>query len=61
MKKSIFLLFSFFLLLSACVPKDQQTLTIMTHDSFAISREVVAVFEDEYNASVVFLASGDAG
>jgi len=33
----------------------------MTHDSFAISREVVAVFEDENNARVVFLASGDAG
>jgi len=33
----------------------------MTHDSFAISEEVVAEFEKTHNAEVTFLASGDTG
>jgi thiamine transport system substrate-binding protein len=33
----------------------------MTHDSFAVSEEVVTAFEKENNVDVVFLASGDAG
>lgn len=38
-----------------------QTITIMTHDSFSVSEEVVASFEEANNADVVFLQSGDAG
>ena len=38
-----------------------QTITIMTHDSFAVSEEVVKTFEEANNATVVFLQSGDAG
>ncbi|KAA0258756.1 MAG: thiamine ABC transporter substrate-binding protein [Chloroflexi bacterium] len=49
------------LLLSACAPASPTTLTVMTHDSFAISENVVAAFEQANNADVVFLQSGDAG
>ena len=40
---------------------DPQTITIMTHDSFTVSEEVVKAFEDSNNAKIVFLQSGDAG
>jgi len=33
----------------------------MTHDSFAISEDVITAFETANNAKVVFLQSGDAG
>ncbi|OQY31963.1 MAG: thiamine ABC transporter substrate-binding protein, partial [Anaerolineaceae bacterium 4572_5.1] len=54
----------FVLALAACAPQPAETpatLTVMTHDSFAISEEIVAAFEESHNAQVVFLASGDAG
>jgi thiamine transport system substrate-binding protein len=37
------------------------TLTIMTHDSFDVSEEVVASFQETCNCQVKFLQSGDAG
>jgi thiamine transport system substrate-binding protein len=37
------------------------TLTVMTHDSFAISESVLAAFEQANNIDVIFLASGDTG
>ena len=40
---------------------EPQTLTVMTHDSFSVSEEVVKAFEEANNAKVVFLPSGDAG
>jgi thiamine transport system substrate-binding protein len=56
------------LLLAACSPlttpaqtSGPQTLTIMTHDSFAVSESVVKSFEESNNAKIVFLQSGDAG
>jgi len=56
------------LLLAACAPEatatqptGPQTITIMTHDSFAVSEEVVKSFEEANNAKIVFLQSGDAG
>jgi thiamine transport system substrate-binding protein len=55
------LLIAFCLLLSACAPQGPTTLTVMTHDSFAISEDVVVAFEQANNADVVFLQSGDAG
>ncbi len=59
---STLLLFVFCLgLLSACAPKGPVTLTVMTHDSFAVSQEVVAAFEQANDVKLVFLASGDAG
>jgi thiamine transport system substrate-binding protein len=41
--------------------KEPQTLTIMTHDSFAASTEVIAAFEQANNATVRFITSGDVG
>ena len=68
MKHLFSLLSSFLFLLTACAPQPTstqfagpQTLTIMTHDSFAISEGVVKLFESANNAKVVFLQSGDAG
>lgn len=55
------LLSSFLFLVAACAPKSPTTLTVMTHDSFAISEDVVTAFEAANNADVVFLQSGDAG
>src|SRR5512134_2870133 len=55
-------------LLAACSPEatatqstEPQTITIMTHDSFSVSEEVVKSFEEANNTKVVFLQSGDAG
>ena len=69
MKKITFLLFTFLFLLSSCAPQataasqpaEPQTLTVMTHDSFAVSEDVVKAFEQANNAKLVFLQSGDAG
>lgn len=59
MKKISFLLVSALALaLSACAPR---ALTVMTHDSFAVSEEVVQAFKEETNLEVTFLKSGDAG
>jgi thiamine transport system substrate-binding protein len=56
------------LLLAACAPESTatpstgpETITVMTHDSFSISEEVVRSFEEANNAEVVFLPGGDAG
>ncbi len=58
------LFLAFCLLLSACAPATPAgpvTLTVMTHDSFAVSEDVVAKFEQANNAKLVFLPSGDTG
>jgi thiamine transport system substrate-binding protein len=60
------------LILAACSPLETgannptggeniPTLTVMTHDSFAISEDVIAQFEQENHVQVEFLLSGDAG
>jgi len=69
MKKLTLLLCSLLFLVTACAPKatatpqstGPQTLTVMTHDSFAVSEGVVKSFEEANDAKVVFLQSGDAG
>jgi len=70
MKKITILFISFVFLLSACAPQTNETpaisgepqaVTVMTHDSFAVSEDVVKAFEDANNAKVTFLQSGDAG
>lgn len=38
-----------------------QALVIMTHDSFAVSKDLIAAFEKENKVSLKFLKSGDAG
>lgn len=49
--------------LTACQtkPAEPKTLTVMTHDSFAVSEEVLAAFEEEQNVTVQFLEAGDTG
>ena len=56
------------LLMAACSSQatqtqstEPQTITVMTHDSFSISEDVVKSFEGTNHARVVFLQSGDAG
>lgn len=59
------------LLLVACSPSKMATeppigaepalLTVMTHDSFAVSEEVIKTFEQQNNLKVEFLKSGDTG
>jgi thiamine transport system substrate-binding protein len=61
MKKILILLTLHILILSACAPKGPAELTVMTHDSFAVSEDVVQAFEDENKVKVTFLASGDTG
>ncbi|MBS1250229.1 MAG: Thiamine-binding periplasmic protein [Chloroflexi bacterium] len=45
----------------ATLPPEERTLTVMTHDSFAASENVIAAFEEEYNVHVQFLEAGDTG
>jgi thiamine transport system substrate-binding protein len=66
MKKSLLLVLVFVFALAACAPavpaeSEPATLTVMTHDSFAVSEDVVAAFEAEHNVTLEFLASGDTG
>ncbi len=73
MKKTIFLM-SLILVATGCLGIEQEVsgppavdeektavLTIMTHDSFAISEETIALFEETNNATVSILPSGDTG
>lgn len=61
MKRFAFLLLSGALILSACAPKGPAELTVMTHDSFAVSEELLQAFEQDNDVKVTFLASGDTG
>jgi thiamine transport system substrate-binding protein len=61
MKPIAFLLLTIILILGACAPEGPAELTVMTHDSFAASEELVQAFEEANNAQVTFLASGDTG
>lgn len=58
------------LLLSACggatatsgvKPEAVQTLRVMTHDSFALSAELIQQFEQSNNVKLDFMKAGDAG
>jgi thiamine transport system substrate-binding protein len=61
MKRIAFLLLALILVLSACGPEEPAALTIMTHDSFAASEEVIQAFEQANDVDITFLASGDTG
>ena len=59
---SVFLVLFHSLLLVACGgAKEPGVLTVMTHDSFEISEEVLAAFEEEHGVTVQFLKAGDTG
>ncbi|MCA1899751.1 MAG: thiamine ABC transporter substrate-binding protein [Chloroflexi bacterium] len=67
MKRLTFTFLFVALLLASCAPTstpapvEPQTVTVVTHDSFAIGEETIKAFEMENNAKVVFLQGGDAG
>ncbi|MGC8857272.1 MAG: thiamine ABC transporter substrate-binding protein [Anaerolineae bacterium] len=59
MKRVLFFL-ALLVFLTACA-RQPTTLTVMTHDAFAVSEEVIAAFEKANNVKVEFIKSGDAG
>ena len=65
--KPLYYIFLFTVLLASCAqasspePAAPQTVTVITHDSFAIGAETIKAFEEENNAKIAFLQSGDAG
>jgi thiamine transport system substrate-binding protein len=75
MRKMLFLMILGWVMisLSACSREDEArtkapaatqkvpVITIMTHDSFSVSKTVVSEFEAKLNAKLVILKSGDAG
>jgi thiamine transport system substrate-binding protein len=66
MRKTLLSIVMLTLLLAACSgaraeEAGPQTLTVMTHDSFAVSDEVLAAFEQQHNVTVNFIRSGDTG
>lgn len=48
-------------LLAAPLCPAEETVTLMTHDSFNVSKEVIAAFEKTNRAKVAFIKAGDAG
>ena len=64
-KRSLLLIITMTLTLSfssfAGTQTQAQTLTVMTHDSFNISKKVITRFEQENQVTVRFLKAGDAG
>jgi len=48
--------------METAVPSEEpRTLTVMTHDSFAVSEGVIQAFQDEFNVEIQFIAAGDTG
>jgi thiamine transport system substrate-binding protein len=63
MKHILLVLFALSFLMSSCAPTPVKPgeLTVMTHNSFAVSETVIKQFEETYDIKLTFLASGDAG
>lgn len=62
MKKILFItLFTLALLVACNTESEPSELTVMTHDSFAISEETIQAFEEANDTTVVLLPSGDTG
>jgi thiamine transport system substrate-binding protein len=65
MKKLFFIILLVIFTLAACTPQPSglqpSTLTVMTHDSFSASEEVIRAFEEANNVKISFLKSGDTG
>ena len=66
MKLNFFLVIICLVMVSlfACSKEEQnqdKAVTIMTHDSFSVSKEVVSKFEARVHAKIIILKSGDAG
>jgi thiamine transport system substrate-binding protein len=61
MRKTILLLTAIAVLLAACAPEGPESLTVLTHDAFAVSEDLLREFEQQNNALVHFVKGGDAG
>ncbi|HEX9374368.1 MAG TPA: thiamine ABC transporter substrate-binding protein [Roseiflexaceae bacterium] len=46
---------------ASAAPAGERKLTVMTHDSFSVSEDVLKAFEQQEDATVQVLKSGDAG
>lgn len=53
--------FSTLILPVAGISQTEQSLTVMTHDSFDVSKDLIKSFEEKNGVTVRFLKSGDAG
>lgn len=60
-KKLIVLSVALALLIAACQPSSPKTLTVLTHDSFSVSEELVTAFESANNVKIAFIQGGDTG
>jgi thiamine transport system substrate-binding protein len=50
------------MLATACGGNDsKKTMTVITHDSFNLSEDLIRQFEEEHNATIKLLPKGDAG
>ena len=57
-------IFSFLIISALLLPtigRAEQTLTLMTHDSFAVSKDLMARFEEQHHVKLRILKAGDAG
>jgi thiamine transport system substrate-binding protein len=61
MKRYLLLLLLLMTAVTACGSDEPAVLTLMTHDSFAISEDAIANFEAEHNVTIELLPSGDTG
>ena len=61
MKKSLIFVLALALIGMTACQAEPAALTVMTHDSFGVSDEVITEFEEENNVTVNFLLSGDTG
>ncbi len=64
MVKTVVLLLIIGLTIAACDSESvssPETLTLMSHDSFAISEDILAAFEDAENVELILLPAGDTG
>ncbi len=57
---SVFAVLSFFASQASAAP-EKQVLTIMSHESFNVTKEIIARFEKKNNVTVRFLKGGDGG
>lgn len=46
---------------ATALPKEPQTLNVLTHDSFAVSEELVKKFEADHQVKINFIKGGDTG
>jgi thiamine transport system substrate-binding protein len=61
MKRSSLFIIFIGVLIAACAPQGPQTLTVLTHDSFSVSEELIRKFESDNHVKLSFVKGGDAG